>query len=347
MNEEQMKSIIGGIFGTGTYTVFTEDGESIEKKEKFNIRLYKDLWYSGAIKKLKGNKLSIWLTIAIHANNTAEGWPSQRTIAELLGLNKDTVTKALEALEKDGFIERSDLERNESGQFKNTKYKIKFAPDLTSPKKPDREESSKNKGFNQSEKVGQGLSEKTGHGKTGHGKIGHKDEFLKEDLFFKEDFDDDASRISYKWESDSLYQSFRNIFTNAGAPDIQKHNEHYPKFEEALNKIGFGKLILAVERYIEINKENSQIVYFLNGHYQQYLEKRTVQKRTGRVGKLPQSIQKQWDDQKSVSEQIEQANTEIAASFELDEEMKGTYEDIKATMKYLRNTEKKIAQTND
>jgi hypothetical protein len=102
MNENEMKSIIGGIFGTGKYTIFTEDGEAIDKKEKFNIRLYKDLWHSGAIKKLKGNKLSVWLTIAIHANNEGEGWPSQRTIAELLGLNKDTVTKALEALEKDG-----------------------------------------------------------------------------------------------------------------------------------------------------------------------------------------------------------------------------------------------------
>src|SRR5690242_14430408 len=105
IKENEMKSIIGGIFGTGKYTEFTADGEAVERKEKFNIRLYKDLWYTGAIKKLKGNKLSVWLTIAIHANNQAEGWPSQRTIAELLGLNKDTVTKALEALEKDGFIE--------------------------------------------------------------------------------------------------------------------------------------------------------------------------------------------------------------------------------------------------
>ncbi|MFC7442441.1 helix-turn-helix domain-containing protein [Laceyella putida] len=210
MNEKQMKAIIGGIFGTGTYTEWTEDGEAVVKKEKFNIRLYKDLWESGAIKRLKGNKLHVFLTIAIHANNQGEGWPTQRRIASMLGINKDTVTKALESLEKDGFIERDMGRHDEKGRFDSTVYKIRFAPDPSqwkksqentspknpdresqepSPKKSDREESNK---INQSEKIGQANQSektstgKTGTGKTGDGNFGHKEEpYAKDDPLSK------------------------------------------------------------------------------------------------------------------------------------------------------------------
>jgi DNA-binding Lrp family transcriptional regulator len=329
MNEEQMKSIIGGIFGTGKYTVFTDEGEAVEKKEKFNIRLYKDLWYSGAIKKLKGNKLSVWLTIAIHANNSAEGWPSQRTIAELLGLNKDTVTKTLEALEKDGFIERSELARNDNGRFKNTKYKIKFAPDLTSPKKPDREEPSKNKDSIQ--------SEKTVHGKTGHGKVGHKKESLKEDLVIKKDIDDDATPISNIWDEDDQYKTFREKFTQAGSSDIAKHEDHYPKFKGAISKIGFDQLVLSAEKYIAKKGNKSQIVYFLKDHYNQYIEvdKPPVSKKKATpISKMPKSIQKQMDAKQSGQAQIAQAQAETAVTIDPE-----TRDDIEATIALLRSME--------
>lgn len=339
-----MKSIIGGIFGTGKYTEFRADGEAIERKEKFNIRLYKDLWHTGAIKKLKGNKLSVWLTIAIHANNQAEGWPSQRTIAELLGLNKDTVTKALEALEKDGFIERTEAKkRKDNGKFGVTKYKIKFAPDLTSPKKSDRQKPSKNEDSNQSEKTGQvSLSEKTGHEKVGQDqseKTGHKEELsFKNDPSFKNDFDDDAARIPEKWESDSLYIAFREVFTKAGASDIKKHDEHYQKFLGAVDKIGFGKLIQAAEECVQKEKKAAQIVLFLSGQYNQYIhrDKPVSNKRKARATGKPVSLQ-----QNIINRMMNKAKQETGATIDnnIDPE---TLADINKTMNFLRGTEKQV-----
>lgn len=318
MNEQVMKAIIGGIFGTGTYTVWTEDGEAVEKKEKFNIRLYKDLWHTGAIKKLKGNKLHVWLTIAIHANNQAEGWPTQRTIASLLDLNKDTVTKALKELEKDGFIERTIPQKKENGQFATTRYKIKFAPDLASPKKSDREESSNINDSHQSEKIGLDQSEKTGTGKTGTGKVGHKEDIsFKEDPSFKENHDDDAPRV---WEKDPQYLAFRNVFTAAGADDIKKHEEHYDKFQKAIEKVGFADLLSAASKYIKEKEEKSQIVLFLSGLFNDYLDDRkTVQKK-----KSPQrkslSETKESNLPQAVRNQVEgKEESEVMSEEELEE----------------------------
>jgi hypothetical protein len=70
--------------------------------------------------------------------------PTQQTIANLLGIDHDTVRKALAKLEEAGFIER-ETDNGFAGKFDNTVYKVKFAPDLsdeepkrkiTVPKKP-------------------------------------------------------------------------------------------------------------------------------------------------------------------------------------------------------------------
>ncbi|GGE28249.1 hypothetical protein GCM10011571_32940 [Marinithermofilum abyssi] len=197
MNEEQMKAIIGGIFGTGTYTEWDEDGNAIQKKEKFNIRLYRDLWDSGAIKKLKGNRLGVFLTIAIHADNDGEGWPSQKTIASKLGINPETVNTAVQHLEKDGFIER-DIVFDENGRCVGTVYKLRFAPNLSEEKKKKRnpkiirmggEKSKKSNSENPNRKNRVGKSESENPNRKNRvGKSERKDDVsLKDDPDIKKD----------------------------------------------------------------------------------------------------------------------------------------------------------------
>lgn len=127
-----MKQLGGELMGTNI--IIDENENVIGIKEKFNIRLYKDLWDSGAIKKLKGNKLGVFLTIAIHADNEGEGWPSQKTIASKLGINTDTVNRAIQALEKDGFIER-EIIHDENNRCVGTIYKLRFPSNLSEEKK--------------------------------------------------------------------------------------------------------------------------------------------------------------------------------------------------------------------
>jgi len=197
MNEKQVKTIIGGIFGTGTYTVWDEEGKAHTKKEKFNIRLYKDLWTSGAIRKLKGNLLGIFLTIAIHADSQGEGWPTQQTIADLLGISRDTVGKGLKKLEEYGFIEREKTRYQ--GKFDNTIYKIKFAPDLKDesedhdqgnkrPKSERPKTMSENPTRQKSHKINVPTTSEKPTRKNRHGKTDTKDNpFSKDDLSFKDD----------------------------------------------------------------------------------------------------------------------------------------------------------------
>jgi anti-sigma28 factor (negative regulator of flagellin synthesis) len=122
------------------------------------------------------------------------------------------------------------------------------------------------------------------------------DEHLLNTSFNKSSFnksdDDDASRVPDKWELDSKYIAFREIFTKTGASDIKKHDEHYQKFVDASNSIGFGKLIQAAEECVRIEGKQAQIVYFLSGQYNQYIQKDkpASNKRKAKVTKMPVSI---------------------------------------------------------
>jgi hypothetical protein len=144
-----------------------------------------------------------------------------------------------------------------------------------------------------------------GNQDVGNGKL-LNNELLNNELL-SNDIDDDAERIPEKWESDSLYRSFRDIFAQAGAADIKKHDEHYNKFLNAVNNIGFGNLILSAEKYIESQGKSAQIVYFLTGHYNQYLQKEKTKtaskKRSRKVSKLPASFQQQNAQDKINEEQ--------------------------------------------
>lgn len=180
MSTNQFKPIIGGIFGT--HTEIDEHGNVVQKDD-FHLRIYWDLFYSGAIGKLKGNMLHVYLTIAMHLDQRGEGWPTQERIAELCKINRETVVNSIKKLVEAGFIEAEKA--RSKGKFDNTVYKIKFAPKIDEnihDGKSDMEENQQNQGFDH---VGKSntvtMSEKPSR------KIRHGKSDTKKDISFKED----------------------------------------------------------------------------------------------------------------------------------------------------------------
>lgn len=107
--------------------------------------------------------------------------------------------------------------------------------------------------------------------------------------------------ISSNWNDDDDYVKFRNLFLSEGADDIKRHDLHYKKFEVAKKKIGLHKLLEAARTYICVYKENSQIVPFLVGGYNQYLSPPESKKLTN--ANIPQAIKKaqQADEEQAVT----------------------------------------------
>jgi predicted transcriptional regulator len=124
MGKNEIRPIIGGIFGTRTE--WDAEGNQI-KKDDFHLRLYWDLWHSGAIANMPRFELHVYLTIAMHLDQRGQGWPTQEEIAEMLKVNRKTVGAATKALEEKGYIER-ERHRKPDGTWSNYIYKIKFAP---------------------------------------------------------------------------------------------------------------------------------------------------------------------------------------------------------------------------
>jgi hypothetical protein len=184
-------------------------------------------------------------------------------------------------------------------------------------------------------KVGKtlGTSLLTENLKVGNQDVGNQDvengKLLNNELLNNEllnnDIDDDAERIPEKWESDSKYIAFREIFVETGADDIKKPSDHYQKFLDAITKTGFVKLIAAAEKYIEKEREEAQIVLFLSGLYNQYLpkENKPASKKRTRVAQMPISFQQQ----KAVQNEINKASQESAPTNNKDE-FNGEYIDL-------------------
>ncbi|MBA4544612.1 hypothetical protein H1164_17430 [Thermoactinomyces daqus] len=94
------------------------------------------------------------------------------------------------------------------------------------------------------------------------------------------DKDDDgsAATASQPWENDFQYMALRQQFTSAGASDIRKHEDHYSKFLNAKEKLGFGKLSELADEYIKKVKSGQhphkdrgpQIVWFLDDGWQNF-----------------------------------------------------------------------------
>ncbi|MFD1428493.1 helix-turn-helix domain-containing protein [Kroppenstedtia sanguinis] len=172
--DKKNQPIIGGIFGTRTEV----DAEgNVIQKDDFHLRLYWELFEPEVQKKaLKGNAFKVFLFIAMHMDKNGEGWPSQRRIAERLGINKDTVGNAVERLEKYGLIV-ADQTRKPDGTWGNTVYKLRFSPRVVEEDVPEKAVSEKTgHGEEPHEIKDSTVSEKTGDGKTGSGKPGHKED---------------------------------------------------------------------------------------------------------------------------------------------------------------------------
>lgn len=173
--------ILGGVFAT--HTEVDEQGNVVERDE-FHLRLYWELFHSGAIKKLKGAKLHALLAIAMHADRRAESWPTIEDMAEILPYSKNAISSAVAGLEEDGFIER-EQQRGEKGKFGNMKYRIRYtSPATVSQKVGDGENPHEIKDSAVSQKVGDGdktrVSGSTVSHFSGDRKLGYKEE--KDDI---------------------------------------------------------------------------------------------------------------------------------------------------------------------
>ncbi len=115
--------ILGGVFAT--HTEMDENGNVIERDE-FHVRIYWHLLTSGAIKKLKGGRLHVLITIALHCDNKGEGWPSTKRMAEMLPYSERQIKTFCKELEELGFIERWQT-RKENGDFGKMHYRLKAA----------------------------------------------------------------------------------------------------------------------------------------------------------------------------------------------------------------------------
>jgi len=115
--------ILGGVFAT--HTEMDENGNVIERDE-FHVRIYWHLLTSGAIKKLKGGRLHVLITIALHCDNKGEGWPSTKRMAEMLPYSERQIKTFCKELEELGFIERWQT-RKDNGDFGKMHYRLKAA----------------------------------------------------------------------------------------------------------------------------------------------------------------------------------------------------------------------------
>jgi hypothetical protein len=134
---------------------------------------------------------------------------------------------------------------------------------------------------------------------------------------FNKSDDDDASRVPDKWELDSKYIAFREVFTEIGADDIRLHTDHYQKFLDAIEKIGFVKLLEAAEKYIKKERKAAQIVLFLSGQYNQYIKKdKPVSKKRATTSDKPVSFQQKVleREQRRAAEEIQKGSSEVAGS---------------------------------
>jgi hypothetical protein len=173
---------------------------------------------------------------------------------------------------------------------------------------------------------------------------GQNDKYLLYTSFNKPSFnpggDDDAPAApdQEEWKTDYDFLAFKKRFTNAGADDIKldkKNKEAYKQFKEIVSDRGFTTLLELAEKYIDEAGKDAQILYFLGGHYKNYLPKKSdgsTKQATSKKkeGKLPQTLKWQMDageqeqkkyneeeladKQKAIQEKLKRMNERLAAS---------------------------------
>lgn len=230
--------ILGGVFAT--HTEMDADGNIVEK-DHFHLRLYWELFHSGAIMKLKGAKLHVLLAIAMHADKRAESWPSIDRLTDLVPYGKNAINQAIQSLEEDGFIER-EQGRGQAGQFGSMKYRIRYGvPDEVKDEIPEDGDETPDEST---------VSQKGGHGEnpqennvstvshfSGYRKVGYKKE--KDDI--KDDIkttDKDDKRAREKKESISLKDLDISFLPDDYPKElkriVEKRTGLFPTLEEAM-----------------------------------------------------------------------------------------------------------------
>lgn len=118
-----------------------------------------------------------------------------------------------------------------------------------------------------------------------------------------------------KHDDDDQYKQLRNLFLNAKAADIKNHDKHYPRFRNIIEKkIGFEKLILSAEAYIEQEKETAQIAWFLGGGFYNYLDKPKPKKSNQQPNsELPEAVSEQATAVEEAGEDWEEKQKKLNA----------------------------------
>jgi hypothetical protein len=184
--------------------------------------------------------------------------------------------------------------------------------------------------------------------------------------------DDDAACMK-----DYKYLAFRELFTQAGAADIKRHDLHYQKFLDLLSQIGFGKLTEYAEKYIEKEGSKAEIVWFLSDGWRNYmnaansknvdqLEKKTVADplsakknelnilRSALAAQMNSDspnllnikyLERQIEKVESEIDELERARQEVAATAEpkqmTDEELAEKQANIRKKLLMMREQQKK------
>lgn len=68
--------------------------------------------------------IAVYALLASYANPDGRAWPSTRTLADQLGIGRNTVKAALDALEAAGFIEREERFVGATGEHASTMYTL-------------------------------------------------------------------------------------------------------------------------------------------------------------------------------------------------------------------------------
>ena len=77
----------------------------------------RDLFASGIVAEIGVNAYAVWSAIKFYADyNTGHAWPGMRTIGEKLGVSKDTVNRAIEALKLAHMVRITDTHTRRRGQ---------------------------------------------------------------------------------------------------------------------------------------------------------------------------------------------------------------------------------------
>lgn len=97
-----------------------------EKVESVYLRLYLSAFRSGLVKQLKPTNFTVLMTICSFMNEDGECFPTQEQIAELSGISKPTVNKAINTLLEFEFNGKPLISREivQKGYFKNSVYKV-------------------------------------------------------------------------------------------------------------------------------------------------------------------------------------------------------------------------------